>query len=120
MHSAKTAKSSLSAGKKKKGLKKKGSRLSNSSKGSRNEDHTDKPDFEAELVVAKRKNTQMEMTDRSNLFKPVSETKTKPTKKKRQDHALNQTAEENFEEDIEKNKVNETKGFDTLMAEGEG
>jgi hypothetical protein len=110
-----TSKSMLSArGKKKKGKKKRLSRAG--SKSSRSSYDSDggahlKPDYEAEEVISSRRKDPMQLTNKSDLLKPVKE-------KKKVDDALSKTGDDNLPNDLAKDKDHlETKGFDTLMAD---
>jgi len=89
-----TGRSGLSSrGKKKKGKKKKGSRMGYraSSRSSRDSDGNNnlKPDYEAEEILSSKRKNPMELTNKSDLLKPVVE-------KKKTDNALNKTADDNL------------------------
>lgn len=118
-----TNKSSKS-GKKKKG-KKKGSRAgsrasSRSSNNSSDGNNKERPDYEAEEIIinSKRKNN-MELTNKSDLLKPVVE------KKKKKPIPDNQNFHNDLDATADKHNLqnelaglnHETKGFDTLMAD---
>jgi hypothetical protein len=103
-------------GKKKKGKKKRLSRAgSKSSRSSYDSDGNGgahlKPDYEAEEIMSSKRKDPMQMTNKSDLLKPVKD-------KKKVDDALNKTADDNLPHDLAKDKEHlETKGFDTLMAD---
>ncbi len=66
-----------------------------------------KPDYEAEEILSASRRSKFEVTNKSDLLKPVVE------KKKNTDNAQNKTDDDNMKHADHK----ETKGFDTLMAE---
>ncbi len=109
-----TAASGINKGNKKKGKKKKGRRASSrASSRSSNDSQGNglaKPDYEAEEVVSTKRRQNMDMTNKSDLLKPVSSEGKK--RKPIDDEAYDKTADEHAHD----NHLNETKGFDTLMA----
>lgn len=68
-----------------------------------------KPDFEAEEIVSQKRKNPMELTNKSDLLKPV-----KDDKKQKKSQLSSKTGDDNQKDD---NGHIETKGFDTLMAD---
>eukprot|EP00347_Sterkiella_histriomuscorum_P003593 403363692 len=110
---SKNSRLSVKGKKKKKGKKgsRAGSRQSSRSSGADSEDdrNLNRPDFEAE-VISSRKNKPMEMTNKSDLFKPVNSKK----------QSIDPTFDAQLEDKHRNVGIAETKGFDTLMQEPNG